>query len=380
MRKVLNIILILCLVLSALSLPLVYAAEDSWTTLEPMPTARDMFGVAVIDRKIYAIGGYPVYNGSTLAIGTNEMYDPTTDTWTTKTPMPTARVGFGIAVYQNKIHVMGGYIPGHAPFSRAHEVYDPETDTWETRKGTEFKAFFCANVVNEKLYVIGGHRQVFYPHMTVDQNMVYDPIIDSWTNLAPIPVDVGDYASAVIDNKIYLMGGRSGSVNAENILTQIYDTETDTWTTGARIPSIVFNAAAGATSGEFAPKKIYVLGGIDYSKRIASDFVLSLYDPEATSNLTQVYYPETDTWTTGAPMLTSRYGLDVAVIDDRLYAIGGKKGGETYPTSYYNKNEMYTPVGYIPEFPSWTILPIFITAILAVIIYRKRMSRLRVKL
>ena len=45
-----------------------------------MPTARSNLGVAVVDGKIYAIGGY---NGNNL--GTNEMYDPENNTWTTKT-------------------------------------------------------------------------------------------------------------------------------------------------------------------------------------------------------------------------------------------------------------------------------------------------------
>jgi N-acetylneuraminic acid mutarotase len=363
---------VLCVLISA-ALPHVNAVEDCWVTLESMPTERYWLGVAVVDGKIYAIGGYS--NGS--VVGTNEMYDPETDTWTTMESMPTARAAFGIVVYQNKIHVMGGYIPYSSFFSQAHEVYDPLTDTWETKSGTEFSAFFCANVVNDKLYVMGGQRQVFYPHGTIEQHRVYDALTDTWTDLTPMPTGVSDYTSAVIDDKIYVMGGRSGSVTAENISTQIYDTETDTWSNGAQIPSIVFNAAAGATSGEFAPKRIYVMGGIDYSKRVSEELP-SLYSPEVTSSLTQIYEPETDTWTTGDPMLTARYGLGVAVIDDKIYAIGGKKGGETYSTEYYNKNEMYTPAEYIPEFPLWVVLPLFLVVSLVAVFYRKGLcARLR---
>ena len=95
-KTALILLLILCFAIS--TIPLVSASEDSWTTMEPMPTARSSLGVAVEDGKIYAIGGY---NGSYLSI--NEMYDPTTDTWTTKAPMPTARKDFAVAVYQNKI-------------------------------------------------------------------------------------------------------------------------------------------------------------------------------------------------------------------------------------------------------------------------------------
>lgn len=100
----------------------------------------------------------------------------------------------------------------------------------------------------------------------------------------------------------------------------------------------------------------------------------SLYDPELTTALTQIYDPKTDTWTIETPMLTSRYALGAAVIDDKMYAIGGKKGGEPYPTEYYRKNEIYTPVGYIPEFPLGLVVPLFLVVSLVAVCYRKRLG------
>ena len=104
MKRISTTILMLCLFLSILSLPLVSAAEDSWTTMEPMSSARGGMGVAVVDGKIYAIGGHDWGN----YFGINEMYDPATNTWTTKTSMPTPRSNFGIAVVENKIYAIGG--------------------------------------------------------------------------------------------------------------------------------------------------------------------------------------------------------------------------------------------------------------------------------
>ena len=43
-----------------------------------------------------------------MSINATEAYNPGTDTWTLKAPMPTSRDGFGIAVYQNKIYCIGG--------------------------------------------------------------------------------------------------------------------------------------------------------------------------------------------------------------------------------------------------------------------------------
>jgi hypothetical protein len=43
------------------------------------------------------------------------------------------------------------------------------------------------------------------------------------------------------------------------ISNQIYDTEKDTWSFGASLPTQMWYTAAGATTGVMAPKRIYVL-------------------------------------------------------------------------------------------------------------------------
>jgi N-acetylneuraminic acid mutarotase len=351
-RATLCMLLILCFVFSTFSFPLVNATEDSWVTLEPMPTARSGLGVAVVDGKIYAIGG----SNGTHRLDVNEVYDPATDTWTAQKPMPTARSGHATAVYQNKIYVIGGVIgesdPGSSGYTGVNEVYDPVTDTWETMESMPTaSANLDANVAGDKIYLICGLKYSGIPPtftQYADENQVYDPSTDSWSTRMPIPIGNWGYASAVVDNKIHVIGVD---------LTQIYDPETDMWASGTSSPMLVFSAAAGATVGGLAPKRIYVFGGMYEYSNIAS-------------NLTQVYDPEADTWTTGTPMPTPRWGLGVAVVNDELYAIGGKTGeGDNFSAV----NEKYTPYGYIPEFPSWIVLPLFVFATLAVIVYRKKL-------
>jgi N-acetylneuraminic acid mutarotase len=120
--------------------PLVYATEDFWTTKAPMQVARSGLGVAAVNGKIYAIGGSnasgfaPSIGGSAVLgnsyiggfVGTNEEYAPETDTWTYKASMPTPRIVFATAVYQNKIYCRGG--KASDGFTGVNEVYDPATD------------------------------------------------------------------------------------------------------------------------------------------------------------------------------------------------------------------------------------------------------------
>jgi len=132
-------LLTLFIILLTFNVPLAKATEDSWTTKAPMQQARGRLGVAVVNGKIYAIGGdigsaygYPadfIYSGTGHVVGTNEEYDPATDTWTFKAPMSTPRQYFGVAVYQNKIYCIGGYTNETNSVTGVNDVYDPATDT-----------------------------------------------------------------------------------------------------------------------------------------------------------------------------------------------------------------------------------------------------------
>jgi N-acetylneuraminic acid mutarotase len=334
-KKLIHIIIVLLLVsllLSILRFPVVDAGENEWTSMAHMPTARGGLGVAVVNGKIYAIGG--VNNDTQLAV--NEEYDPATDTWKTRAPMPTARSGFAIAVYQSKIYVIGGTVGNgeNVGFTGVNEVYDPTTNTWETKASMPTpRADLGANVANGKIYLIGGKEYwgdgPLYHQLAV--NEVYDIVSDSWTTETQMPVPVFGYASAVVDGEIYVFGGARQLLEGFNNLTsvsstQVYDTVNHTWSNRASLPVAGSYAAAEATRGLTAPKRVYVVGG---------------FAQDSYSNVVHVYDSERNVWSSGASMPTARGYLGLAVVDDVLYAIGGFDGEH-----WLDANERYLPFGY----------------------------------
>jgi len=99
-----------------------------WENLSPMPTGRHDFGFVECNNLLYAIGGYN-------ADGLNkvDVYDPATDNWTTKAPMPTARAYLVVATVNGKIYAIGGLTGGNldnVTYIKATEEYDPATDSW----------------------------------------------------------------------------------------------------------------------------------------------------------------------------------------------------------------------------------------------------------
>ena len=315
--------------------------ENSWTSKAPMHVARSSLRVAVVNGKIYAIGG----GAETGVVGTNEEYDPATDMWAFKKSMPTPREVFAIAAYQNKIYCVGGYT-SNGTVTGVNEVYDPANDTWETKASMPTaRGWLEANVINSKIYLIGGYvpDNSSFGYSISNLNEVYDPATNSWTTKALMPTAASDYVSAVVDNKLFVIGGQSEAPRSN--LNQIYDPSIDRWSTGAPSPSgIRYGAcAAGATTGVDAPKRIYVLGE-----------TLHLWEGEP-PNSVRIYDPQSDIWTFGADVPTNRESFGVAVVNDLLYVIGGSTATyrdfpETwlYPpeVTWYATNEQYTPFGY----------------------------------
>ena len=321
-------------------LPPVEIPGGSWSQKQSMNWARGGLGVAAVNGKIYAIGGCSE-NGNYLPrpisgfVGTNEEYDPVADTWTIKASMPTPRSNFAIAACKDKIYCIGGALVGfeldeiyhmfEVPvWSGLNEVYDPETDTWET-KATMPVALSTAkgNVVDDKIYIFDGA-----------DNWVYDTASDCWSKKAQAPTEVGGYPSAVIDDKIYVVSNYSP--------VQIYDTVNNNWSQGARSPRLQPNGVAAATTGNLAPKRLYFFtvaqyGWVPYGETGTSG---------SSRRTTYVYNPETDTWSAGVVMPKFRVDFGVAVLDDKLYAIGG------YASSVCAKTEQYTPIGYGKTDPS----------------------------
>ena len=97
------------------------------TGTQPFVGQRDHMGVAVVDGKIHAIAGrMDSYDFNTSL---NAVYDPKTDAWSFRAPLPTARSGPSCVYIGGKIVVFGGEATGRV--FGTNEIYDPKTDAWE---------------------------------------------------------------------------------------------------------------------------------------------------------------------------------------------------------------------------------------------------------
>jgi N-acetylneuraminic acid mutarotase len=290
-----------------------------------------VYGSATVDGTIY------VFGGADAAL--TYKYDPTTDSWTQKTGMPTYRAYYGIAVCENKIYCMGGMLcssGAEALKSNVNEVYDPATDSWSTNAALPLNVTqIDANAVDGLIYVIGGYLSSEgigkIPEIS-NATQIYDPATDSWSIAkSQIPTPVQGYASAVIDSKIYVAGGSSSSKTPTNVL-QIYDVATDSWTYGSSLLKAVRSAAGVSTLGIYAPKCFYVIGGDNGSYPAAYN---QIYNLASQSWSYGTEFPTTHDWITD--------GITAINIQDSLYLIGGLAAANE---GFYEITQQYIPQNY----------------------------------
>jgi N-acetylneuraminic acid mutarotase len=307
-------------------LPLIGRGADggAWVRKADMPTPRMGLSACTVNGIIYAIGGSLA--SSTITVATVEAYDPATDLWTTKAAMPNARLYPACAVVNGKIYAMGGDLHGlpglQNPLSIVHE-YDPATDTW-TRKADMPTARWglSAAVVDEKIYVLGGYTVFGGAALTVLE--IYDPATDTWETKAAMPTPRGWFTTSVVDGKIFAIGAAQPPSGPWLATVDMYDPLTDTWSPKANMPT-----ARGAMASSAVDGLIYAVGGRSGS-------------PLMTLSIVEEFDPVTDTWTERTSLPSPRFHLGTSELNGRIYAIGGASdtGGSVLVLSLVHE---YTP-------------------------------------
>lgn len=133
-------------------------ATNGWRLRAPMPTPRHEAGSAVIDGILYVVGGRTGVGDTLRILGTVEAYDPDTNVWSLKAPLPTPRSDLVVGVIDGMVYAAGGFTATGAV--AVVEAYDPETNKWMAMPSLPVaRAGARGTVVNDVLYLFGGYTK-----------------------------------------------------------------------------------------------------------------------------------------------------------------------------------------------------------------------------
>lgn len=326
----------------------------------PIPTPRQEAALVSLDEKIYVIGGFHETKAESIDIV--EVYDSKTDTWSSVSSLPKKLNHVGAAEYDGKIYVVGGFeytlpLITHWRATDYLFIYDPVSDQWT--RGADMptpRGALTAEFIGNTLYAVGGNNLIpnkllslVFNQISYPINEAYDPESDTWSKKAPMPTPRDHAASAVIDEKLYVIGGRQSHKANKIGANEVYDPKTDSWSVLEPIPTPRSGGTASVLNNT-----IFVFGGEDDQK---------VYDEN------EQYVPGVG-WFSQSPMPTPRHAFDSAVVGNRIYLMGGDPSNEiTYATSL---NESYFNPNVIPDFGSLALL-VFALSLLPILFRLKTM-------
>ena len=196
----------------------------------------------------------------------------------------------------------------------------------------DVRAFMASGYFNGKIYLVGGYN-TGNVDPSFGQVWEYDPVANTFnTSRMNMPATLGGPGFGIINGHMYVAGGRD--LNNTNLNTLYdYNIATDSWTTGATMPTGV-NVPASAVIGG----KLWVFGGgnpftgpstapTSGGKGVRA-WLKRVFNPD-TTNALQVYDPASNTWSSGPGLIQQRAFPAGTHVGNTAVAVGGYTGSNT---------------------------------------------------
>ena len=274
----------------------------------------------------------------------NSAYAEPSGKWIKGAPFPEPSEELVGASVAGKFYVFVGLGPGWIPQGLVYE-YDPGGNKWTKKQRMALPSHHVAiTELNGKLYAFGG---VVPPEsgppawVPINNAWEYDPAIDRWKGLTPMPSKRGSAVATTVNGKIYVIGGAAVHPGSSESSLQPakphrsvgtveeYDATTNSWAQRSPMPTARNHAAIGTVNN-----KIYVIGG-----RLGSAFIFTA----SNTNVVEEYDPATDQWgLVKAKMPTERSGGACAVYKGRIYVAGGEQQ-DVHLLAAFRALEAYDP-------------------------------------
>jgi N-acetylneuraminic acid mutarotase len=261
------------MLLLAICVPMATAGGSmgSWIPIANMSLPLVYASAASLNGKLYVVGGEVSQLGPKIdrMLATGAVFDPLSNSWSPIANMSVARVQPGVAALDGKVYALGGY--SITQTLRSGEAFDRQTGLWAGIADMSVnRAGSSAVALNGQIYVIGGNG--------LKSGEVYDPVTDSWSAVADMSVVRANTGGAALNGKIYVVGGWDGDKRTES--GEVYDPATNSWSVippMATSQNAAQQGHANAPKAVALDGKLYVVGGSPFMDTPTA--AVSYFDP-----------------------------------------------------------------------------------------------------
>jgi WD40 repeat protein len=295
--------------------------SGTWTATGSMHGARDGHTATLLqDGRVLVAGGSDGEGGIEDPLGTAELYDPSTGTWTTTGDM-LAYGGPHTATLLGDGHVL--VVGSTYGDPRAAELYDPSTGTWTlTGRLDTPRSDLTATLLPDGRVLVAGS-----PPNGRDFGMptaeLYDPSTGKWRVTGNMGrIRVGHTATPLSDGTVLVAGGNSHGGSKTTASAEVYDPSSGSWTAVGKMVATRFG---GWTATLLTDGKVLAVGGFN-----------SRYGARASAEL---YDPGMRTWTATASLGSARAGQTATLLPDGQVLVAGGSN----ETGVLASAELYDP-------------------------------------
>ena len=271
--------------------------------------------------------------------------------WTSKTVLPVTLSDYQAVSHKTHVYVIGGQKGCNSSDTCAGTVvntvyqYDTKLDKYTTKAAitdngvAAIRYRYASAVVGDKIYIIGGLTADTATGM-LKTTLIYDISANSWSDGPNMATGRSDTCAAVVGSKIYVVAGYQ-SIDPINVLdtVEVLDTAaaSPAWTTAPSLPAKRGDITCASSGG-----KVYAIGGY--------------YDPTGTwkpgafHDTMFEFTPGAAAWVEKAKMPSSRGDKAAVTMSDGSIIV---VGGETHAREEQNQVAAHPVEQYYPAHDTW---------------------------
>lgn len=253
--------------------------------------------------------------------------------WNNVSSMPISRVEAASAIISGKLYIFGGFINNSLQATNRVDVYDPVGNTWTRLADMPIAVTHVTAAVDGDTVWFAGGFAGNNPGAATNAVRKYNVVSNVWSAGPSLPESRGSGALVRMGRKLHFLGGYMPDRQTDSTNHWVLSMDGGTnW-----IRAAALQEARGHLSAVVLRGKIYAIGGQHGHDATTSDV-----------RRVDVYDPGANTWTRAADLPFSRSHCEAAtfVLNDRIILVGGK-------SSSLGQGALSSVVEYNPDANQW---------------------------